>query len=127
VTTQGVGCARQTCVLMPLLQVPVATLAKALPMLLDVLVLCLFAFFVFGVVAVQLFAGALRSRCVGTCDSCQPSTAGCWQHPADMYDALCCGPVLLQVCCGGPQQRAVTPGSSWRAANICKRQLPVAG
>lgn len=40
-----------------------ATLAKALPMLLDVLVLCLFAFFIFGVVAVQLFAGVLRNRC----------------------------------------------------------------
>lgn len=46
----------------PCLQVPVATLAKALPMLLDVLLLCLFAFFVFGIVAVQLFAGALRNR-----------------------------------------------------------------
>jgi hypothetical protein len=42
----------------------VATLAKALPMLLDVLLLCLFAFFVFGIVAVQLFAGALRNRYV---------------------------------------------------------------
>lgn len=52
--------------LLPLfsLQAPVATLAKALPMLLDVLLLCLFAFFVFGIVAVQLFAGALRNRYV---------------------------------------------------------------
>jgi hypothetical protein len=62
-----------------LLQVPVATLAKALPMLLDVLVLCLFAFFVFGVVAVQLFAGALRNRYVGlggmSAVSCMP--VGC--------------------------------------------------
>lgn len=40
-------------------------------MLLDVLVLCLFAFFVFGVVAVQLFAGALRNRYVGCC--CTPA------------------------------------------------------
>jgi hypothetical protein len=44
-----------------LAQVPVATLVKALPMLMDVAVLCAFAFFIFGVVAVQLFAGALRN------------------------------------------------------------------
>lgn len=60
------GCARPTCALLLPLQVLVATLAKSVPMLLDVGLLCLFAFFVFGVVAVQLFAGALRSRCAGT-------------------------------------------------------------
>lgn len=64
-----------------------------------VLVLCLFAFFVFGVVAVQLFAGALRSTCAGTHNSCQ--------H-------------------GSIQQCPLTPGSSWRAADICKCQLPAA-
>lgn len=33
-------------------------------MLVDVLVLCLFAFFVFGVVGLQLFSGALQNRWV---------------------------------------------------------------
>lgn len=75
----GVGCACRTCVLLLPLQVPVATLAKALPWLLDVLVLCLFAFFVFGVVAVQLFAGALRSRCVPA-HTVHASTAASSRH-----------------------------------------------
>ena len=43
-------------------QAPVLALLRALPMLVDVLLLCAFVFFVFGVVAVQLFAGALRYR-----------------------------------------------------------------
>ena len=37
-------------------------LLRSLPMLMDVMVLCAFTFFMFGVVALQLFAGALRNR-----------------------------------------------------------------
>jgi hypothetical protein len=43
-------------------QVPVLTLLHALPMLSDVAILCLFAMFVFGIVAVQMFAGVMRNR-----------------------------------------------------------------
>lgn len=46
----------------PPAQAPVVALLRSLPQLADVLVLCAFAFFLFGVVAVQLFAGALRNR-----------------------------------------------------------------
>ncbi|KAG2498044.1 hypothetical protein HYH03_003805 [Edaphochlamys debaryana] len=41
----------------------VATIFSSLPMLVDVFVLCAFTFFMFGIVAVQLFAGILRFRC----------------------------------------------------------------
>jgi hypothetical protein len=44
------------------MQVPVLTLLHALPMLSDVAILCLFAMFVFGIVAVQMFAGVMRNR-----------------------------------------------------------------
>lgn len=37
-------------------------LLRALPMLLDVMILCGFAFFIFGIAGVQLFAGLLRHR-----------------------------------------------------------------
>lgn len=43
-------------------QVPVLTLLHALPMLSDVAILCLFAMFVFGIVAVQMFAGVMQNR-----------------------------------------------------------------
>lgn len=40
----------------------VTTLLQSLPMLFDVLLLCGFAFFIFGIVGIQLFSGALRYR-----------------------------------------------------------------
>ena len=43
-------------------QVLVTTMIAALPMLIVVLFLCAFTFFIWGLVAVQLFAGALRNR-----------------------------------------------------------------
>jgi len=39
-----------------------------MPMLADVLFLCLFIFFTFGILGVQLFKGALRGRCFGIDD-----------------------------------------------------------
>ncbi|GFR46010.1 hypothetical protein Agub_g7488 [Astrephomene gubernaculifera] len=45
------------------MKVLVNTLLKSLPMLLDVFVLCAFTFFMFGIIAVQLFSGVLRYRC----------------------------------------------------------------
>ncbi|KAG2451635.1 hypothetical protein HYH02_003415 [Chlamydomonas schloesseri] len=45
------------------MKVLVTTMLSSLPMLMDVFVLCAFCFFVFGIIAVQLFAGVLRYRC----------------------------------------------------------------
>ena len=45
------------------MRVLVVTLLKSLPMLFDVLVLVFFAFFIFGIVGVQLFAEKMRSKC----------------------------------------------------------------
>jgi len=39
-------------------------LLDTLPMLGNVLLLCFFVFFIFGIVGVQLWAGLLRQRCV---------------------------------------------------------------
>eukprot|EP00198_Chlamydomonas_reinhardtii_P012109 XP_001701446.1 voltage-gated Ca2+ channel, alpha subunit [Chlamydomonas reinhardtii] len=44
-------------------RVLVTTMLSSLPMLMDVFVLCAFCFFMFGIIAVQLFAGVLRNRC----------------------------------------------------------------
>ena len=38
-------------------------LLDTLPMLGNVLLLCFFVFFIFGIVGVQLWAGILRQRC----------------------------------------------------------------
>ena len=38
-------------------------LLDTLPMLGNVLLLCFFVFFIFGIVGVQLWAGLLRQRC----------------------------------------------------------------
>ncbi|GLC39690.1 Caveolin-2 [Pleodorina starrii] len=44
-------------------KVLVTTMLASMPMLLDVFFLCGFTFFVWGIVAVQLFAGVLKNRC----------------------------------------------------------------
>ena len=41
----------------------VITLLESLPMLLDVLVLCFFAFFIYGIIGYQMMAGRLQYRC----------------------------------------------------------------
>ncbi|GIL93480.1 hypothetical protein Vretifemale_20875, partial [Volvox reticuliferus] len=47
------------------MKVLVTTMIESMPMLIDVALLCAFTFFIWGIVAVQLFAGALRNRCAG--------------------------------------------------------------
>ncbi|CAK8686115.1 unnamed protein product [Clavelina lepadiformis] len=47
----------------PSMRILVMLLLDTLPMLGNVLMLCSFVFFVFGVIAVQLWAGTLRQRC----------------------------------------------------------------
>lgn len=43
-------------------QAPVLALLRSLPMLMDVMLLCVFTFFMFGVVALQLLSGTFRNR-----------------------------------------------------------------
>mmetsp|Transcript_3541 Transcript_3541/g.12709 ORF Transcript_3541/g.12709 Transcript_3541/m.12709 type:complete len:1714 (-) Transcript_3541:989-6130(-) len=78
------------------MRVLVVTLLKSLPMLLDVLVLVSFAFFIFGIVGVQLFAEKMRNTCAKlvvdvrdpTADSF-PECAGCGFDDVKVGDATC--------------------------------------
>jgi hypothetical protein len=45
------------------MRILVMLLLDTLPMLGNVLLLCFFVFFIFGIVGVQLWAGILRQRC----------------------------------------------------------------
>ncbi len=45
------------------MRILVMLLLDTLPMLGNVLLLCFFVFFIFGIVGVQLWAGLLRQRC----------------------------------------------------------------
>jgi len=45
------------------LRILVMLLLDTLPMLGNVLLLCFFVFFIFGIIGVQLWAGLLRNRC----------------------------------------------------------------
>lgn len=45
------------------MRILVSLLLDTLPMLGNVLLLCFFLFFIFGIVGVQLWAGLLRQRC----------------------------------------------------------------
>lgn len=45
------------------MRILVTLLLDTLPMLGNVLALCFFVFFIFGIVGVQLWAGLLRNRC----------------------------------------------------------------
>ncbi|KAK6301324.1 hypothetical protein J4Q44_G00294220 [Coregonus suidteri] len=47
----------------PSMRILVTLLLDTLPMLGNVLALCFFVFFIFGIVGVQLWAGLLRNRC----------------------------------------------------------------
>lgn len=48
----------------PGMRILVMLLLDTLPMLGNVLLLCFFVFFIFGIVGVQLWEGILRQRCV---------------------------------------------------------------
>lgn len=54
--------AHSVCVLAGM-RILVTLLLDTLPMLGNVLALCFFVFFIFGIVGVQLWAGLLRNRC----------------------------------------------------------------
>lgn len=48
---------------LPGMRILVNLLLDTLPMLGNVLLLCFFVFFIFGIIGVQLWAGLLRNRC----------------------------------------------------------------
>ena len=48
---------------LPGMRILVMLLLDTLPMLGNVLLLCFFVFFIFGIIGVQLWAGLLRQRC----------------------------------------------------------------
>uniref|UniRef100_A0A4W5NXD5 Calcium channel, voltage-dependent, T type, alpha 1G subunit n=1 Tax=Hucho hucho TaxID=62062 RepID=A0A4W5NXD5_9TELE len=54
---------KTTCVCVLGMRILVTLLLDTLPMLGNVLLLCFFVFFIFGIVGVQLWAGLLRNRC----------------------------------------------------------------
>ena len=51
------------CVMPAGMRILVTLLLDTLPMLGNVLLLCFFVFFIFGIIGVQLWAGLLRNRC----------------------------------------------------------------
>uniref|UniRef100_A0A4W6EBF4 Calcium voltage-gated channel subunit alpha1 Ia n=1 Tax=Lates calcarifer TaxID=8187 RepID=A0A4W6EBF4_LATCA len=51
----------------PSMRILVNLLLDTLPMLGNVLLLCFFVFFIFGIIGVQLWAGLLRNRCLTPC------------------------------------------------------------
>ena len=63
------------------MRIIVETLLSALPMLFDVLNLCCFILFIFGIIGVQVFAGTMRNRCgvPFVCDETYPDSNICIQ------------------------------------------------
>ena len=79
------------------MRVLVSTLMRSIPMLLDVLVLCAFAFFIFGIIGVQTFKGVLRNRCHTVTGVVESPESGIWEPrlelAADLQDDICGGPL----------------------------------
>ncbi|XP_062840903.1 voltage-dependent T-type calcium channel subunit alpha-1I [Trichomycterus rosablanca] len=66
----------------PSMRILVNLLLDTLPMLGNVLLLCFFVFFIFGIIGVQLWAGLLRNRCYPEVNFTLPSGV---ELPADYY------------------------------------------
>ncbi|PNH09896.1 Sodium channel protein type 5 subunit alpha [Tetrabaena socialis] len=89
------------------MKVLVTTMLGSLPMLLDVFVLCAFAYFMFGIVAVQLFAGVLQLRCGAPDVSSAHITTGAdgsslllnvtYTVPEEEAGDMCSGPLSSEV------------------------------
>mmetsp|Transcript_58372 Transcript_58372/g.186072 ORF Transcript_58372/g.186072 Transcript_58372/m.186072 type:complete len:1616 (+) Transcript_58372:485-5332(+) len=75
------------------MRVLVVTLLRSLPMLLDVLVLCAFAFFIFGIVGVQVFAGAMRNRCGEPMFNSTSTVPFGYEILPEEQEDLCSGPM----------------------------------
>ena len=87
------------------MRVLVVTLLKSIPMLLDVLILCAFAFFIFGIVGVQSFAGALRNRCFSVVSIApKPFDPLAWEPQLELDADLADGPDI----CSGPMVDGIT-------------------
>lgn len=63
------------------LRILVMLLLDTLPMLGNVLLICFFVFFIFGILGVQLWAGLLRQRCF-----MPGNMTGLIQQTADLYN-----------------------------------------
>lgn len=66
------------------LRILVTLLLDTLPMLGNVLLLCFFVFFIFGIVGVQLWSGLLRNRCFLELPP-NISTGGCVSFKAEIF------------------------------------------
>ena len=79
------------------MRVLVSTLMRSIPMLLDVLLLCAFAFFIFGIIGVQTFSGVLRNRCHAITGVVENPELGMWEPrlelDKDLQDDICSGPL----------------------------------
>ena len=74
----------------------VATLLTSIPMLLDVLILCAFAFAMFGIIAIQVFAGELSYRCADIAfDSSTNATS--FTFLQDQIETPCSGPRIKNI------------------------------
>jgi hypothetical protein len=115
----------------------VITLLESMPQLMDVGVLLSFAFFIFGIVGVQLFSGSLAKRCmipVGleeTYDDAWPmqahlgepiensTTPASWWLPEDEYQEICSAVAVRLALPSAPHPRRALL-SSQRAAGVVK-------
>ena len=87
----------------------VKTLLHSVPTLLDVLGLCAFAFSIFGIIAVQLFAGQLRYRCKEY--SVDVATGGVvWSIHPDHDGQPCSGPRIKNETSGAMATYNATTG-----------------
>ncbi len=82
----------------PASQMLVMTLIRSIPMLVDVLMLALFYFVVFGVTTIQLYAGKLSGRCGvpdfsnSTMDAAGGLQGVSYLVPGDQQELVCSGP-----------------------------------
>ena len=77
------------------MRIIVSTLLTSLPMLLDVLILCMFLLVIFGIVGVQFFANKLEKRCytpVWAPGTGWPALPQSWEIDDEQKDIVCKGP-----------------------------------
>ena len=71
------------------MRILVMLLLDTLPMLGNVLLLCFFVFFIFGIIGVQLWAGLLRQRCYIPEDSVSTLVkSNYWRYVEKLLDII---------------------------------------
>ena len=122
----------------------VITLLESLPMLLDVLVLCFFAFFIYGIIGYQMMAGRLQYRCApAMADDGSPLKVPGLKNGAmeGTYEEFCSGPsfnetrfnetpfnemtVLFETALGGMAPPETTSDMDFASAFGVKSELPI--